>query len=63
VEIIPSGFEETLEKSTYAKPEDYVLDTARGKAKDVMETLVKTDNVRWLDVCLPDPVPTNASNL
>lgn len=37
-EVIPSTFEENLDKGTFT-PEDYVQETARGKALEVAERL------------------------
>ncbi|KAK7097031.1 probable bifunctional dTTP/UTP pyrophosphatase/methyltransferase protein [Littorina saxatilis] len=38
-EVIPSTFEETLDKSTFSNPAEYVLETARHKTLQVAEQL------------------------
>ncbi len=39
MEIVPSTFEETLDKSKFARPSDYVLENARQKGLEVASRL------------------------
>lgn len=38
-EVIPSKFEETLDKSSFSSPQAYVVENARQKTLEVMERL------------------------
>ena len=44
-EVVPSTFEENLDKSKFKHPYEYVLETAKGKALEVAERL-KNDKVK-----------------
>ena len=39
IDIVPSTFEENLDKSSYSAPWQYAVETARGKANEVAERL------------------------
>ena len=39
IQVVPSNFAEDLDKSTFKKPSDYVLENARLKAMDVAKNL------------------------
>jgi len=57
VDIIPSAFEENLDKSSFEKPSDYVRNTALFKALDTARTLA-VDSVRPFLVIGADTVVT-----
>lgn len=47
LEVIPSGYEENLDKSLFKHPHEYVLETAKHKTLEVAERL-KNDKVSFL---------------
>lgn len=48
--MIPSTFEEDLEISTFSCPEDYVRQTAKEKAHDVLNSLLKSQDAPKTDL-------------
>lgn len=43
-EVIPSKFEETLDKSSFSSPQAYVVENARQKTLEVKERLGKVSS-------------------
>ncbi|XP_002963282.2 N-acetylserotonin O-methyltransferase-like protein [Selaginella moellendorffii] len=50
VEVIPSTFEETLDKLQYATPGDYAAETATHKAIEVSRRLIQLESQRNVDL-------------
>ena len=46
--VVPSVFEENLDKSQFSHPKDYVLENAKQKALEVTNRMIKDNNVRFI---------------